>query len=156
MIIGKERILSLRRYVGQGIGMAIIVFVTGKRDDMVMKWNSNNPCFGCQVMMPSGEMRRGPCCFDLCIEVTEDEYERLFKGKDNVKTKGFFERSGDLPTVRIIEIVGECPNHNHRTGECIAEESKPENCRRAEAKKFELCVKTPKGRWREYVIKEHG
>lgn len=117
-----------------------------------MKWDQNNPCFGCQIKMPDGEIRRGPCCRDLCLELTDEEYQRHFADKPNVRTIGFFVRERNhLPTLRIIEIKGPCSNLDADTGACLVEPTKPYNCRSAEAKKFELCVKAPKGRWREYL-----
>jgi hypothetical protein len=110
-----------------------------------MQWNCDNPCFNCQFRLPSGEIRKGPCCFDLCLEVTEAEYNAHFSNKPHIKTIGFFDRSNQyIQTIRIIEIKGDCPHHQPSTGKCSIETNKPQNCLRAQALKFELCVKAVK------------
>jgi len=102
--------------------------------------------------MPSGEIRRGPCCFDLCLEVTKTEYQRFFLDQPNISTIGFFDASADHPTLRIIRITGQCPHHDNTTGRCLIHSSRPANCRTAQALKFELCAKAPSGRWSQYLL----
>ena len=99
----------------------------------MLSWGPENPCFDCAVIMPSGEERRAPCCWNVSLELTKEEHDLLFPDKESL--------------FGIIYIVGACPYLNKTNGGCLIENTKPDICQRVEPKRFDLCIKAPNGRY---------
>ena len=118
------------------------------------EWGSNNPCFNCKVRLPREE-RRAPCCWNIRMEVSPDEFEQHFKDKPNVNPPNAprISLATDNPSSIYVLIAGPCPNLNTSTGECLIEADKPYICRTVQPGEFKACAQAPEGRDREFLEK---